>query len=367
LLNFSFFLPTRIIHGQDVVIRNSALFSDIGTKTLIVTGKQSAKISGALADVETSLMQRKIRYQIFDQVENNPSLDNIAQGAAVVRRFRPDFIVGIGGGSPLDAAKALAVLAVNRISPEQLYNLKSGRMPLPIIAIPTTAGTGSEVTPYSVLTIPEKQTKQGFSHPGIFPKIAFLDYRYTESLEEEATRDTAVDALSHLIEAYLSRRKNNATDLLAEAGLRLWGRSIVDLRAGAFSSGLRESLLAASTLGGMAIAHTGTTVVHALGYPLTYFHNIAHGRSNGLVMAEYLRYNYKHAKSRVEKILKFLNLKDINEFEQLLKALLPSELKLSEEQINEYGVAASRTKNATHSLGEVSSEICIEILRNSLG
>ena len=84
-------------------------------------------------------------------------------------------------------------------------------------------------------------------------------------------------------------------------------------------------------------------------------------------MAGYLRYNYTHAKSRVEKILKFLNLKDINEFEQLLKALLPSELKLSEEQINEYGVAASRTKNATHSLGEVSSEICIEILRNSLG
>ena len=154
---------------------------------------------------------------------------------------------------------------------------------------------------------------------------------------------------------------------MAEAGLKLWGRSIVDLKAAAFSSGLRNSLLAASTLGGMAIAHTGTTVVHSLGYPLTYFHNIPHGRANGLVLSEYLRYNRKHAKSRVEKILKLLSLKDINEFEQLLKALLPGELKLSEEQINEYGVAASRTKNATHSLGEVSSEICIEILKNSLG
>ncbi len=366
MLNFSFFLPTKIIHGPDVVIKNAPIFNEFGTRVFIVTGKNSAKASGALAHVEAALAQAKIKYQIYDQVENNPSLANVEQGALAARKFKPDLIVGIGGGSPLDAAKAIAILATNRINPEQLFDLKSIRQPIPIIAIPTTGGTGSEVTPYSVLTLPDKQTKQGFSHPEIFPKLALLDPQYMESLDETITKDTAVDALSHLIEAYLSRRKSGASDLLAESGLKLWGRSIVDLRANVFSSGLRNGLLVASTLGGMAIAHTGTTIVHALGYPLTYFHDIPHGRANGLVLAEYLKYNYKHAKSRVEKIFKLLNLRDINDFDLLLKVLLPTELKLSEEQINSYGVAASRTKNASHTLGEVSAEIAIEMLKNSL-
>jgi len=367
VLNFNFFLPTEILHGQDVVTGSAARFREFGKKALIVTGQRSAKMSGAYADVENALLSQGIEFHVFDRVESNPTLENVNLGAQAARSFGPDFIIGIGGGSSLDAAKAIAVLAVNNLRPEQLYDGHFPTKPLPIIAIPTTAGTGSEVTPYSVLTVPEKQTKASFSHPGLFPRIAFLDYRYTESMELETTRYTAVDALSHLIESYLSRRATDMSDLFVEAGLTLWGRALSDLKAAAFSSGMRESLLVASTLGGMAIAHTGTTVVHALGYPLTYFHGVPHGKANGLLLAEYLKYNQRHAKSRVTTILKLLNLKDIGAFRDLMCELLPCDLKLTAEQINEYGIAASRTKNATHSLGDVNSEVCIEILTNSLG
>lgn len=367
LLNFSFYVPTQIIHGQEVIVRNADQFKKFGKKALIVTGKHSAKICGALADVETALMQTRIKYQVYDQVENNPSVANIDDAVTVVSSFNPDFIIGIGGGSPLDAAKTIAILAVNDVDARQILKTNLKNKPLPIIAIPTTAGSGSEVTPYAVLTVPEKQTKKSFSDLSIFPKLAFLDYRYTESLETETTRDTAVDALAHLIEAYLSRKANDASDLLVEAGLKLWSRCISDLKTEAFSQGMRDNLLVASALGGMAIAHTGTTVGHALGYPLTYFHDIPHGRATGWILAEYLRYNFSHAKSRVEKVLKILYMQELTDFSHLLHQLVPRTMKLTEEQISDYGIAASRTKNATHSLGDVTSQICMDILRSSLG
>lgn len=367
MLNFSFFLPTEILHGPEVVKRHADRLKDFGRKALLVTGKGSARLSGALEDVVAAMDHCGITYQVFDQVENNPSLENVAAGGRVARKFEPDFVIGIGGGSPLDAAKAIAVLAVNNFGPEKLYDGNYPHQPLPIVAIPTTAGTGSEVTQYSVLTLANKQTKAGFEDRSIFPKLAFLDYRYTDSLELDATRNTAVDALSHLIEAYLSRRAGDFSDMLVESGLRLWGWALADLKSAAFSTGMRDSLLIASTLGGMVIAHTGTTVVHALGYPLTYFHGVPHGKANGLLLAEYLRYNQPYAKSRVARILKILNLKDIGEFKELMQLLLPCELKLTAEQINEYGIAASRTKNASHSLGEVNSQVCIDILNDSLG
>lgn len=367
MLNLSYFLPTEILHGPEVVKRHAERFKEFGRKALLVTGRESARRSGALDDVTAALEQCGIAYEVFDQVENNPSLENVAAGGRAARRFEPDFVIGIGGGSPLDAAKAIAVLAVNRFGPEKLYEGDYPNRPLPIVAVPTTAGTGSEVTPYSILTLASKQTKAGFGDRSLFPRIAFLDYHYTESLELEITRNTAVDALSHLIESYLSRRAGDFSDMVVESGLRLWSRALPDLKSAAFSAGMRDSLLTASTLGGMAIAHTGTTVVHALGYSLTYFHGIPHGKANGLLLAEYLRYNLQHAKSRVAKILKSLNMKDIGEFNELMQNLLPCDLKLTPEQINEYGIAASRTKNASHTLGEVSSQVCIDILSSSLG
>lgn len=202
MADFSFFMPTRIIYGAGS-IKAEAESLVLGKKALIVTGRKSAKASGALDDVLAAL---STDYVIFDQVENNPRVDTTVRGGKLARDSGCDFVIAIGGGSPLDAAKAIAVLAVNDVEPLTLYTDGWSNKALPIAAVPTTAGTGSEVTQYAVLTIDEEETKKGLRGPDLFPTKAFLDPKYTQSLPLDVTVDTAVDALSHLVEGYLSNR-----------------------------------------------------------------------------------------------------------------------------------------------------------------
>ena len=359
---YNFFMPTRVIHGEKELVNQAGLLKQLGSKCFLVTGKTSAKASGALDDAVEALTSQGIEYELFDQVENNPSLENVGAGGEAARKFKPDFILGIGGGSPLDASKAVAVLAVNDIEPEELYRNKFDNQPLPIVAVPTTSGTGSEVTPYSVLTSSELETKKSFSVPELFPKIAFLDWRYTDKLPLTITRDTAIDALSHLVEGYLSRRAIGTSDLLAERGIKLWAKSLKSLREGVLTPEDRDRLLVASALGGMTISHTGTTLVHALGYSLTYYHDLPHGRANGLLMGEYLRYTARHVPQRVANVLAWLGLKDVDEFVQVMGELAGPMVDLTGDQIKEYAAKAVTTKNVSYSQGEVTEEVLQRIL-----
>ncbi|NLY10760.1 MAG: iron-containing alcohol dehydrogenase [Firmicutes bacterium] len=365
MLNFSFNLPTKVIHGTEVVSKNAAEIAKFGRKAFLVTGKSSARLSGALADVEATLNSLGIEYKIFDQVLNNPTLDNVAAGGKQAREYQPDFIIAIGGGSPLDAAKAVAVLAVNDIEPQELYTNDFAVMPLPIIAIPTTAGTGSEVTPYSVLTLEDLETKKSFSTQDLFPKIAFLDWRYTASLSRTVTIDTAVDALSHLVEGYLSRRANDTSDLFAKRGIKLWGECIEALVKDRIDGEIRDKLLVASLLGGFTISHTGTTFVHALGYPLTYFQDLPHGRANGLVIGQALKFTQTVAPERVRNVLTLLGLESLDQLIELLNKLFPEEYTLTKEEARKYAARTAQNKNVQQSLGEVTEEVLYSILKTS--
>lgn len=363
---YSFFMPTRVIHGENVIAQNAALLRQLGRKALLVTGRHSARASGALQDTEVALSEAGIEYQLFDRIENNPSLENVAEGGRVAREYKPDFIFAIGGGSPLDGAKAVATLAVNDIPVRDLFNNQFACAPLPIVAVPTTSGTGSEVTPYSVLTDPESETKRSFSVPELFPKVAFLDYRYTMELPVEVTIDTAVDALSHLVEGYLSRRASDTSDMFAERGMRLWGQCITALESHQFDAEIRDQLLIASTLGGFTISHTGTTLVHALGYPLTYFHGLPHGRANGVLMGEYLKFTRRYQPKRVANVLEWLGLPDVEAFSALMNRLFGPRPTPSEEEIRKYAAKALTTNNVANSQGDVTEEDLAEILRKSL-
>ena len=161
--------------------------------------------------------------------------------------------------------------ATNDIEPIQIFDGEQESKPLPILAVPTTAGTGSEVTQYSVLTVDAEETKKSFSTSDTFMKIAFLDAKYTEALPLSITIDTAVDALSHAFESILNRRTTVFSELYAKEAIKLSGKSINALKEGNLSFEDRENLLLASTYAGVAIAQTGTTVVHSMGYPLTYY------------------------------------------------------------------------------------------------
>ncbi len=364
--SYNFFMPTKVIHGEKVLVTQAEQLAQYGKKCLLVTGKNSARLSGALDDATKALKSQDIDYEHFDGVENNPSLENVALGGDMARRYKPDFILAIGGGSPLDAAKAVATLATNPIAPKELYSGKFAEKPLPIAAIPTTAGTGSEVTPYSILTVASAETKRSFSAPELFPKIAFLDWRYTDKLPIHITRDTGVDALSHLVEGYLSRRATGTSDMFAERGIRLWAKCIPGLKKGELEPEKRDHLLVASNLGGITISHTGTTLVHALGYSLTYYHDIPHGRANGVLLGEYLRFTANHAKERVDNVLTWLGLTDIQEFSDLINHLFGSVVALDEKQIKAYAAKAMGTSNVGFSQGDVTEKVLNEILTKSL-
>lgn len=365
MADFSFFMPTRIIYGAGS-IKAEAESLELGKKALIVTGRKSAKASGALDDVLAAL---STDYVIFDQVENNPGVDTTVRGGKLARDSGCDFVIAIGGGSPLDAAKAIAVLAVNDVEPLSLYTDGWSNKALPIAAVPTTAGTGSEVTQYAVLTIDEEETKKGLRGPDLFPTTAFLDPKYTQSLPLDVTVDTAVDALSHLVEGYLSNRASPMSDLTAAEGLKIWGQCRTQLEQGNLTDFVRERLLLASCLGGITIAQTGTTLVHALGYPLTYFYHVPHGRANGLLMGQYLQFTHKVAPDRVNQVLTFLGLNSVDEFVHLMDRLLGhylDELDVPSHKVEEYAAKAMKTNNIANSMGEPTAVQLAKIMEKSI-
>lgn len=367
-MDFSFLMPTRVIFGKHCIANNNIEFGKYGHRAFIVTGKTSAVKSGALDDVIKALSGSSIPYLVYNGVLPNPSVENVRAAARLARDFNADMIIGIGGGSPIDAAKAVAVLATQDLDDESLFKGPYIIKPLPVIAIPTTSGTGSEVTPYSILTDAKDETKKNLSHESLYPKIAFLDPSYTLMLPYEITVNTAIDAFSHAVESCLSKRANPMSIMIALESLRLMGSCLFNLCQDlAVSSDKREKFLYASMLAGIAIAQTGTTVVHAMGYSLTYFKNIDHGRANGFLLIEYLRYVSPYNHHKIERILKALDMKDLDELESSINKLLLKPESLSEQEIDIFSQKAILAKSVANTLPPPALDDIKALYRASLG
>ncbi len=340
------YIPTRVFLGKGCIQQNAACFSEYGKRALIVTGRTSAQKSGALQDVTAALQQQNICWEIFDRVENNPSVLTCYEGGQVARDFGADFIIAIGGGSPMDAAKAIGAYAVNEIAPMEIFNTLTNT-PLPLLSVPLTAGTGSEVTPYSVLTVPEIENKKSFAHPASFSKVAFLDPDYLHSLPYPVLLDTTADALSHALESMLCRRSTPASEVYAQAALQRLSAAIPGVLN---KTPDYETLLLASCLAGMAIAHTGTVVVHSMGYPLTYFKNVPHGRANALLLPGFIRLCEKHAASRLAPVLKAFGAPDANSLCAVIKKLIPETITLTQNEVQAFAKKAIGAKNVSQNL-----------------
>lgn len=347
-----YYMPTRVIMGNDCIAMNSELFITLGKKALIVTGAQSAKRNGAEKDVRTALESVGIPYLVFDKVMSNPTIACVYEGATFAKENRADFIIAIGGGSPMDAGKAIALLASQDIMEGSLFSGNYEKKVLPMAFVPTTAGTGSEVTQYSILTNNKAQTKTSIASDLLFPTIAFLDAKYTEHLGIITTIYTTIDALSHAVEGMLSARASIVSDALAVTSIQMIINCVPDmlqaLKSGSkvvFNMKQREQLLQASFLAGMVIAQTGTTAVHSMGYSLTYFKNIEHGRANGLLLGEYLKLVEKVQPDLAGRILETMNFSEAEQFQELLNKLLGEKEEISSEEIRQYSKMAIQTKN----------------------
>lgn len=346
MLRFNFRCPTKVFFGSSCVNKHSNEFSSLGKKALIVTGGNSSKKNGSLDDVQNALKKEGISYQLFDEVEQNPTLATVYQAAQQAKDFGAEFIIGIGGGSPMDAAKAVAVLAVNNLSEEDLMARRWTNRPLPVAALPTTAGTGSEVTPYAVLTVPWAETKMSIGGDDLFPALALMDARYMIDMPWEVTVNTAVDALSHSIEGFINTEASVYSDLLARESIAIIGSVLQNIEAENITLAEREELLYASMLAGIVIAQTGTNFIHALGYPLTYFKGLPHGLANGVLMQASLELMAEGSPEKVDQILAAVGCDSTAEVGSLLNKLLPKvNIKLTAEEQKLYAQKTLQTKN----------------------
>jgi alcohol dehydrogenase class IV len=369
-MNSNFFMPTRVVIGDDCIFSNHVLLKDLGKKALIVSGKNSAKANGSLADMVRTLEANGQSYFLYDTVMSNPTVDCVYEAAEITNREGCDFVVGLGGGSPMDAAKGAAVLALNPVEKSALFSTVFTTA-LPIVAVPTTAGTGSEVTPTAVFTNHAAKTKTSIKTPAIFPRYAFLDAKYTLALSRAITINTAVDALTHAVEGMLSQTAGALTDTLAKESIAVIAGCFALLSEDReLDKGIRQKLLYAAMLAGMVIANTGTNVVHSMGYSLTYHRNIDHGRANGLIFAEFLkRIEQKEKNSdskRIPVILSCLNVKSLEEFAGILDSLFGKKESFTAAELEQYAEQASNAKSIANGIFRFEKEELLDIFKKSL-
>jgi alcohol dehydrogenase class IV len=344
-MNINFYMPTKVIIGKECVKNNAVLMKEFGKKALIITGAGSAKKNGSLDDVIDVLNSNNIEFVIYDKVMSNPTVKCAYDGAEFAKNHRVDFIIAIGGGSPMDAAKAINLLACQELTEDELFEGKFHQDIMPMVFIPTTAGTGSEVTPYSILTYDKIESKKSISSPLLFPKLALLDAKYMINLPMTTTINTTIDALSHAVEGMLSIRATTLTDALAIESIEKITECFEALSEKKLDFEQREKLLYASMVAGMVISHTGTVAVHSMGYGLTYFKDIDHGRANGLLLVNFLKLVNKHNKVIISRLLKAMNFETLEDFDNFLNTLLGEKETISKEEFEKYAAIAIQTNN----------------------
>jgi 1,3-propanediol dehydrogenase/alcohol dehydrogenase len=285
---FSYVMPTEVVLGAGVLKSLGERCNAFGRKPLVVMGRRSAKASGA-SDLVRAQLPNAV---VFNGVEENPTTETCERGAALCRANRCDVVVALGGGSAMDVGKAVAGLALNPgpcadyLGPE-----KFAKGNLPVAAIPTTAGTGSEVTPYAVIVETTARVKRTITARGLFPVVALLDPELSRTMPRSVTVQTGLDALSQAMEGMVSRRATPLGDLLALETCRLVRAWLPRAAAEPENIEARSRMLYAAMLSGCIIAQSGTTLVHGMGYYFTLEFGLAHGLANALLLAPLFQYN----------------------------------------------------------------------------
>ena len=359
----NYYMPTELCFGEKTLAGFGGKISLLGENALIVTGKMSAIKSGAQEELLEILGKADIKHSIFNKISENPTIDMVMQGVDVFGENDCDFVIGVGGGSPIDAAKAISAIKANKLNKDDIYCSEKIKRSYPIVAIPTTSGTGSEVTPYSVVIFENR--KAGFGSPFMFPKISFIDPRYTRSLDNRITRDTAIDALSHLLEGIYSVKRNKIIYPLIYKGVSLIYSSLIKTIDEPQNLVLRGNLMQASLYGGIVIAQTGTTLQHSIGYPLTVEFGTSHGLANGIVMKEIMELYCKDKiiANEIKNLFNYLKIKQDDFYNWLNKFNMKMENRLSDAFIKAKLQEILKSRNMQATPGSVSLDDIESILK----
>ena len=324
-MNMNQYMPVRLMTGKGCVATAKEELAGLGERCLILTGKRAAKLCGAFDDVAAVLDEQKVVWKHVDIIGQNPKFSDCAKAAEEAVSFGAQFIIGIGGGSALDAAKCTAVLAANAgMTQKELYTFSWPRQPLPTAVVGTTAGTGSEVTKVAVITTQEGN-KKSIRADSLYPKLALGDHTYTRTLPENFTRSTAIDALAHCMESYFCKAANEISRTHSVRGIRILLEEFRKMEESGFESldlQDREALYNASIYGGLAINVTGTTMPHTAGYMLTERYGLAHGTACAVFLPQFYFLNKREVPELTEKFLAEIGCGE-TEFLHLLKVTMP--------------------------------------------
>lgn len=284
-----FVIPNHTVVGTNVLGEAAPLLKKMGNKAFIVTGRHIA-VSNMMKQLTALLDENGIDCVIFDGITGEPTDTMIENGVEMLKSSGCDFIIGIGGGSPLDSAKAIAAMTVNEGSIAD-YNGKeiTGEI-LPLAAIPTTAGTGSEATKFTVITDSEKGIKMLLKGDVLVPKLAIVDSSFTVGAPKSVTSATGLDALTHAVEAYTSRKAFSMTDTLAVSAVKRIMKYLPIAYREPDNSLAREQMSIAALEAGICINNSSVTIVHGMSRPIGALFHVPHGMSNAMLLKECLSF-----------------------------------------------------------------------------
>jgi len=295
---FSFHLPTRIVFGSGTLQNIGKQTRRLGSKAFLVTAKDTMREMGILDQVVQNLREEGVVFEIYEDVEPDPSTDTINQGAAVLRSFKADLVLGLGGGSAIDAAKGMAVAATHPC--EDIWDYIIGGNPgseaigpetLPILAIPTTSGTGTETTMGSVIRNLSLGSKECLGSEYIAPALAIVDPDLSRSMPQDLTAATGLDALTQCIEAFVSVRSNPLSDALALHGIRLISKYLRVAVHHGDNLEARSALSLGAMISGMALSQAGVGAAHAISMVLGGRYGVQHGLGVSLFLADTIQFN----------------------------------------------------------------------------
>jgi len=323
-MTFEFATADRIIFGPGRIKELPDHARRCGRGALFVTGKNSDRAEAA----RRAVVARGVQVTPF-AVEGEPTIETVKEGVGLARYHTCDFVIAFGGGSAIDAGKAIAALSTNR-HPTIDYLEVIGKgvalemNPMPMIAVPTTAGTGSEVTRNAVLTSPEHKLKVSLRHPLMLPAVALLDPELTYSVPSNVTAATGLDALSQLIEPFVSAKANPLTDGFCREGLLMVGEGLQAAVRNGQDGEARSKMMMASLCGGLTLANAGLGAVHGFAAPLGAMLNAPHGALCAALLPAVIRANLQRGsektKARYAEIARYLGVKDVAEWvENLMK------------------------------------------------
>jgi len=299
----TFYSPTKVILGMHTASHTGDEIQGLGGgKTLVVTDP-GVVAAGLMAPIIASLEEKDIPYVLYDGVEPEPPSRVIDRGAEIFKAEACRLILGIGGGSSLDAAKGISIMAVNEGGILDYCGMDQvPRKGAPLILMPTTAGTGAEVTRGVVLTDEEKNMKNVVFSPHALPDTAIVDPLLTLSMPPSVTADTGMDAMVHAIETYVSMNATVFSDILAERAIEWIAKYLPVARSKGANREARNHMTVAATLAGMAFGSGGLGAVHGLAYPLGTEYHLNHGRTNAIMLPHIMAFNLPGSPSRFARI-----------------------------------------------------------------